>query len=192
MIKVLGIVGSPRKGGNTEILVNESLKAARSVGADTEIVLLSEKNIGPCDGCGSCSKTGRCKINDDFMEVFSKMTDADAIILSSPSYYESVTPHIKALIDRAGYYNTSALGRTAFSGKVGGAMVVARRTGLASAWCQILLFILSQKMIVPGIASFANAIGSNPGDVYGDKEGMEKANELGLALVKLVERLQNR
>jgi multimeric flavodoxin WrbA len=189
MIKVLGIVGSPRRGGNTEILVDEALKAAESVGAETEMIRLSEKKVNPCDGCASCGETGKCKVKDDFAEVFYKMAEADAILLASPSYFESVTPQIKALIDRAGFYNTRALGRSAFTGKVGGAMVVAHRTGLATTWCQMLLFILSQKMIVPGIASFANAIGSAPGDVLKDSEGMDKARELGIAMTRLAEKL---
>ena len=190
MIKVLGIVGSPRKNGNTEILVNTVLESAKAEGAQTEIILLSEKKIGPCDGCDSCAKTGKCKTDDDFMEVFNKMVDADAIILSSPSYYESVTPHVKSLIDRAGYYNTSALGRTAFNGKVAGAIVVGGRTGLSSTWCQLLMFLLSQRMIMPGIASFPNAIGSKPGEVRKDVVGMEKAKELGAAVARLAKKIR--
>ena len=189
MVKVLGVVGSPRRGGNTEILVREALESAKSVGAETEMLFLTEKNVGPCDGCGSCGITGKCKVDDDFGEVFAKLTGADAILLASPSYFESVTPQVKALIDRTGFYNTRALGRSAFTGKVGGAMVVAYRTGLATTWCQMLIFILSQKMIVPGIASFANAIGSASGDVIKDKEGMEKARELGIAMAQLAEKL---
>jgi len=111
MVLVLGIVGSPRKGGNTEVLVENALEAARSVGAETEILLLSEQHVEPC---------------------FERMAAADGIIMASPSYYESMTSQMKALIDRAGTYNTSAKGRTVFDGKVAGAMSVARRTGLAN------------------------------------------------------------
>jgi len=189
MVKVLGIVGSPRRGGNTEILVETALESARAVGAETDMIRLSEKVVGPCDGCASCAKTKRCKINDDFVEVYDKMTAADAILLASPSYFESVTPQMKALIDRAGFYNNRARGRTAFTGKVGGAMAVAYRTGLATTWGQMLIFILAQRMIVPGIASFPNAIGREPGDVLKDKEGMDKARELGEAMAKLALRL---
>ena len=190
MVKILGIVGSPRKGGNTEILVDEALKSAKEFGAETEIIRLAEVNIMPCDGCESCGITKKCKIDDDFKAVFERMKDADAILLASPSYFESVTPHMKALIDRTGFYNTRALGRTAFSGKVGGAISVAYRTGLATTWGQMLIFILSQKMIVPGIASFANAIGNKPGDVVKDSEGIEKARELGKTMVELAQKLK--
>ncbi|MBT7186412.1 flavodoxin family protein, partial [Candidatus Bathyarchaeota archaeon] len=80
MVRVLGIVGSPRKGGNTEIMVNNALEAARSEGAETEIVLLAENRVEPCDGCGVCSKTGKCRIDDDFENVFNKMTEAEGLI----------------------------------------------------------------------------------------------------------------
>jgi multimeric flavodoxin WrbA len=190
MVKVLGIVGSPRKGGNTEIVVKAALEAAAGVGAETDIVLLAEKKVAPCDGCGACAKTKRCKVKDDFAEVFDRMASADAILLASPSYFESVTPQMKALIDRAGFYNNRATGRHAFDGKVGAAMSVAYRTGLATTWGQMLIFILAQRMIVPGIASFPNAVASEPGDVLKDKEGMEKAREIGEAMAKLAKRLE--
>jgi multimeric flavodoxin WrbA len=189
MVKVLGIVGSPRRGGNTEILVKTALESADKAGAETEMIRLCEKVVGPCDGCASCAKTKRCKFDDDFAEVFDKMADADAILFASPSYFESVTPQMKALIDRAGFFNNRATGRTAFNGKVGGAMAVAYRTGLATTWCQMLIFILAQRMIVPGIASFPNAIASEPGDVLKDKEGMDKAREIGEAMARLAQRL---
>jgi len=189
MVKVLGIVGSPRVGGNTEILVKTALEAAEGVGAETEIVRLAEKKIGPCDGCGACAKTKRCKTRDDFAEVFDRMAAADAILFASPSYFESVTPQMKALIDRAGFYNNRATERHAFDGKVGAAMSVAYRTGLATTWCQMLIFILAQRMIVPGIASFPNAVASEAGDVLKDDEGMNKAREIGEAMAKLAKRL---
>jgi multimeric flavodoxin WrbA len=188
MIKVIGISGSPRKGGNTEILVKNSLEAAKTEGADTEFILLSEKKIEPCIACGVCS-TGSCIIDDDFMEVFEKMTEADGLIFASPSYYESMTPQMKALIDRSGTFNGLAYGRTMFDGKIAGAMSVARRTGLANVWTQLLLFILSQKMIVPGIKSYANAIAQDKGEVVKDEEGMESSWSLGIAVTKLAKRL---
>ena len=189
MVQILGIVGSPRKNGNTEIIVKNALKAAETVGAETDIVLLSEKKVEPCIACGACS-SGKCVIDDDFMEVFQKMTKADGLIFASPSYYESMTPQMKALIDRTGTFNGTAHGRTKFDNKIAGAMSVARRTGLANVWTQQLLFILSQKMIVPGITSYANAIGGAPGDVINDEEGMRTSHDLGEAIAKLAMKLQ--
>jgi multimeric flavodoxin WrbA len=189
MIKVIGVCGSPRKDGNTEILLNNSLEAAKSEGAETEIILLSEKKVEPCTACEDCS-SGSCVIEDDFMEVFNRITEADALIFASPSYYESMTPQMKALIDRSGTFNGTGYGRTKFDGKIAGAMSVARRTGLANVWTQLLLFILSQKMIVPGIKSYANAVAQDKGEVIKDKEGMESSWALGIAVAKLAKRLK--
>jgi multimeric flavodoxin WrbA len=190
MVLVLGIVGSPRKGGNTEIVLDNALKAAKEAGAETEKLLLSTNHVEPCRACNVCAETGECIIKDDFMQVFERMAEADGIIMASPSYFESMTPQMKALIDRTGYYNSSAKGRTTFDGKVAGAISVARRTGLANVWTQQLLFILSQKMIVPGITSYANAIGGKPGDVLNDKEGMRTSRDLGRAVAELAKRLK--
>lgn len=189
MVHILGIVGSPRRGGNTEIVVKNALNAAETIGAETDIVLLSEKRVEPCIACGACS-SGKCVIDDDFMEVFEKMTKADGLIFASPSYFESMTPQMKALLDRSGSFNGSAYGRTKFDNKIAGAMSVARRTGLANVWTQQLLFILSQKMIVPGITSYANAIGGAPGDVLQDEEGMRTSHDLGVAVTKLAMKLK--
>lgn len=64
-MKVVGIVGSPRRGGNTELLVNEALKAAGEEGIETELITLVDKIIKPCDGCRVCRRTGECHIEDD-------------------------------------------------------------------------------------------------------------------------------
>jgi len=191
MVLVIGIVGSPRRGGNTELVVKNALDAAESVGADTDMIRLAEKHVEPCTACGACGKTGKCVIDDDFMEVFERMAEADGLLFASPSYFESMSPQMKALIDRTGYYNSSARGRKVFEGKVAGAMSVARRTGLANVWTQQLLFILAQKMIVPGITSYANAIGGAPGDVLKDEEGMRTSRDLGIAVAELAQRLKD-
>jgi multimeric flavodoxin WrbA len=125
LIRILGIVGSPRAGGNTERLVAEALKASAEAGAQTEIVRVSDKDIKPCDACMSCRKTGECKIKDDLESVFNKMVEADGLILASPVYFGSATPQIKALIDRAGYLSIAR--DRVFENKVGAPMVVARR-----------------------------------------------------------------
>ena len=190
MVLVLGIVGSPRKGGNTELIVENALKSAQEAGAEIDMVLLSENRVEPCRACNACAESGECIIKDDFMKVFNRMAKADGIIMASPSYFESMTPQMKALIDRTGYYNSVARGRTTFDGKVAGAISVARRTGLANVWTQQLLFILSQKMIVPGITSYANVIGSAPGDVLKDEEGMRTSSDLGKAIAELAIRLK--
>ncbi|MGC8817336.1 MAG: flavodoxin family protein [Candidatus Hadarchaeum sp.] len=187
-IKILGIVGSPRIGGNTEILVNETLKAAADEGATTELVRLHGKEIKPCDGCRSCRKTKECWINDDFKPVFDKMVEADGIIIGSPVYFSSATPQVKAIIDRAGYLSI-AKGRV-FENKVGGALVVARRAGHNFTLAELLFFFLHQGMIIPGSSYWNVAFGREPGGVLKDEEGLETARNFGRKMVWIIKRIK--
>ena len=142
MIRVLGVVGSPRVGGNTERLVAEALMAKAEGGAETELVRLAGKEIKPCDACLSCRKTGECHVKDDFRPIFDKMVEADGIILASPVYFGSATPQIKAFVDRAGYMSIAH--NRVLENKVGGPMVVARRAGHNFTFAQLLFFFLHQ------------------------------------------------
>jgi multimeric flavodoxin WrbA len=99
-VKVLGIVGSPRKGGNTDALVEEVLEGARSKGAETEKIYLDGLKIRPCDACELCSENGECAIKDDFQLILQKIKESDGIVLGSPIYCSTVTAQTKILIDR--------------------------------------------------------------------------------------------
>lgn len=188
MIKILAIVGSPRIGGNTERLVEEALNAAEEEGAETEMVRLANKDIKPCDACLACAKTKKCRIRDDFEEIFKKMADADGIIIASPVYFGSATPQIKALMDRAGYVSGSR-GRV-FEDKVGGAMAVARRAGQNFTLAQIIFFFLIEGMIVPGSTYWNVAFGDRKGEVAMDEEGMRTARNFGRKVAWLIGKLK--
>ncbi|MCD6325129.1 flavodoxin family protein [Candidatus Bathyarchaeota archaeon] len=188
MIRVLGIVGSPRIGGNTELFVAEALKAAEEDGAETELLRLADKEVNPCDACLSCRETKECRIKDDFQMVFEKMVEADGIILASPVYFSSATPKIKALIDRAGYVSI-AKGRV-FENKVGGAMAVARRAGQNFTFAQLLFFFMHQGMIVPGSTYWNVAFGRGKGEVTKDEEGMATARNFGKKIVWLIRKIK--
>jgi multimeric flavodoxin WrbA len=188
MIRVVGIVGSPRIGGNTERLLTEALKAAAEDGAETELLRLADSEVKPCDACLSCRKTGECRIEDDFKSIFDKMVEADGIILGSPVYFGSATPQAKALIDRAGYLSI-AKGRV-FENKVGGPMVVARRAGQNFTLAQLLFFFLHQGMIVPGSTYWNIAFGREKGDVVKDEEGIQTARNFGKRIVWLIRKLK--
>lgn len=188
MIHILGIVGSPRKQGNTELFVSEALKAAEGNGVETELVRLAGKEVKPCDACLSCRKTGECRVEDDFKFIFEKMVRADGIILATPVYFGSATPQIKALIDRTGYLSI-AKGRV-FENKVGGAMVVARRAGQNFAFAQLLFFFLHQGMIVPGSTYWNIAFGREKGEVSSDEEGLRTARNFGKKFVWLIKRIK--
>jgi len=188
MVYIIGIAGSPRIKGNTEILVMEALKAAAEEGAKTELIKLAEKEVKPCDACLSCRKTGECRIKDDFQEIFNKMIEADGIILASPVYFGSATPQIMALIDRVGYIS-GARGRV-FENKVGGALVVARRAGQNFTLAQLLFFFLQQGMIVPGSTYWNIAFGREVGDVLKDEEGLRTARNFAKKMVWLIKKIK--
>jgi multimeric flavodoxin WrbA len=97
---VLGIVGSPRIGGNTDILVDEVLAGAEEAGASTEKVVLNKLEIKPCQACDSCYKTGKCFQNDDMELLLEKMEKSNIWILGTPIYWWGPTAQFKAFLDR--------------------------------------------------------------------------------------------
>jgi multimeric flavodoxin WrbA len=185
---VLGIVGSPRINGNTERFVTEALEVLKKKDIQTELVSLADKDIKPCDACLSCKKTKDCHIKDDFKPIFSRMVQADGLILATPVYFGSATPQIKALIDRAGYLS-NAKGRV-FENKVGGAMVVARRAGQNFTLAQLLFFFIHQGMIIPGSTFWNIAFGKEKGEVVKDEEGLGTARKFGEKMAWLIGKLK--
>jgi len=98
---IIGICGSPRKNGNTEILLKEALKGAEELGTKTELILLRMKKIEFCKGCEEvCEKTGSCQINDDMMEIYDKIGKSDGIIIGTPTYFNMISGVLKNFIDR--------------------------------------------------------------------------------------------
>ena len=101
MKNVLILSGSPRKGGNSDILCQQFAKGAAEAGNEVEIVRVADKKIAPCKACYYCrTHEGECAIKDDMAEVLQKMIDADVIVLASPVYFYSVDAQLKAVIDR--------------------------------------------------------------------------------------------
>lgn len=98
--KVLILSGSPRKGGNSDILCDQFAKGAAEAGHTVEKIRVAEKNIGYCRACYACKENGTCVIKDDMSEVLQKMIDADVLVLASPVYFYSIDAQLKALIDR--------------------------------------------------------------------------------------------
>ena len=99
-MKIAGIVGSRRKNGNTAVLVEEALKPFIKAGEETELVYLSDYRITPCSGCEGCRKTYRCIVDDDMQKLYKIITESDAVILGSPTYFYNVTADVKAFLDR--------------------------------------------------------------------------------------------
>ncbi|MBS3947012.1 MAG: flavodoxin family protein [Dethiobacter sp.] len=98
---VLGVSGSPRRGGNSETLLDEALTGAREAGAGVEKIILANLSISPCTACGVCDKTGECPIADDMQDIYRQLSNCNALIFASPIYFYSVTAWAKAAIDRS-------------------------------------------------------------------------------------------
>ena len=187
-MKVIGIVGSPRKNGNTELLTAHVLKAITQEGLDTELIRLAGLDIRPCNACMVCTKEERCSIEDDLFPIYLKMKEADGIILASPVYYGSATALIKALIERAGYI--SRWNGEPFSGKVGGPLVVARRAGHNFTLAQLTLWFQILGLIVPGSTYWNVAFGREKGEVTNDEEGMKTAWNFGKNVALILKKLK--
>jgi len=99
-VKVLGIAGSPRRGGNTDLLLGEVMRGSASRGAKVKTIILNDLKITPCQHCDDCLETGRCKVEDDMQMVYRELEQADRIVLASPLHFMSVTAQMKAMIDR--------------------------------------------------------------------------------------------
>lgn len=99
--KVLILAGSPRKGGNSDILCDEFLRGAQDAGHTVEKIRVVEKKVAPCSGCYYCNTHGgACVHKDDMADILQKMIDADVIVLASPVYFYAISAQLKAVIDR--------------------------------------------------------------------------------------------
>ena len=99
-MKVLGVLGSPRMGGNREILLERGLAGAREAGAEVEKIILSHHKISGCLDCEKCNETGICVIKDEMLTIHKKILEADAILHSVPLYFWAMTSQMKAYLDR--------------------------------------------------------------------------------------------
>ena len=99
-MNVLGLVGSPRVGGNTELLVAKVLEGAASAGADVEQVALNTLDVRGCQGCEACRKLKHCRLEDDMQPLYDKILESDALVLGTPIYYWGPSAQLKAFIDR--------------------------------------------------------------------------------------------
>ena len=185
-MKALGIVGSPRKGGNTEQYVQHCLKVIADEGIETELVSLAGKDIRPCTACMACRGKEQCPIDDDLMPIYMKMKGSDAIIIGSPVYFQDSSALTRAFLERAGYISLQN-GRV-FAGKVGGPLAAARRAGKSLAFALMLLWFSGQRFFIPGALS--TAFGRDKGEVLKDEEGMNNARDFGKGVAFLLKKLK--
>jgi multimeric flavodoxin WrbA len=190
-MKAVAFNGSPRKGGNTEILLKKVLEPISKAGIETELVQIGGKRVQGCIACYKCreNKDSKCAITTDMVnECIGKMIEADAIILGSPTYFAGMTSDLKALLDRAGFVAGSN-GRL-FSRKIGAAVVVNRRGGATNVLDSINHMFLMSRMIVPGSTYWNFGIGREKGDVEKDSEALDNMRDLGETIAWLVKSLR--
>ena len=99
-MRITVLVGSPRKGGNTELLADALAGGARTVGADVTVFSLRGRKIGPCLNCDYCQSHDRCILRDDMDEVYDLLLHTDALVFATPVYFYTMSAQLKALIDR--------------------------------------------------------------------------------------------
>lgn len=176
----LAINGSPRKGGNTAIMLDKALAPLAEAGWETEVVQVGGRNVRGCIACYKCfeNQDGRCAVTKDmFNDVMAKMLRADALILGSPTYFTDVTADLKAVIDRSGL--VAIANGAAFRGKIGAAVVAVRRGGATHVYDSINHMFLMSQMIVPGSIYWNIGYGMDKGDVSADAEAMANMQHLG-------------
>jgi multimeric flavodoxin WrbA len=181
-VLIVGLSGSARVGGNTDLVLNEALAAAKAEGAEVNMIRVSDYRLLPCIGCTTCFDSKKCVQKDDGELLYQEISKADGIIMASPSYFQGVTGQMKIFIDRVGFLSL-ARGNKDFAEKVGGVIGVTRRSGVSSTCCQMIIFLTALGIIIPS-GGRVYAIGRDKGDVAGDKEGMETARHLGRMMVQ--------
>ena len=191
-MKAIAINGSPRKGGNTEILLRKVMEPLTEAGWDTEFIQLGGQPIHGCRACYDCFKKKNSRCGQKGEEVFDlcleKMILADAIVLGSPTYFSDVTSEMKALLDRAGLVAVANGGL--FRRKIGAAVVAVRRGGGTHAFDTMNHMFLMSGAIVPGSTYWNLGVGLAKGDVKQDEEGLRNMADLGQTIAWLGKAIQ--
>jgi multimeric flavodoxin WrbA len=189
-MKVVAFNGSNRKDGNTAILVRHIFAELEKESIETRMIQLAGREIRGCLACYKCyvNADKRCVQEKDVLnEYIQEMASADGMILASPVYVASISPALKALIDRATMVGKANGGL--FRHKVGAAVVAVRRGGQVSALDTINHFFLLSEMMVPGSSYWNFAFGLEKGDVDRDAEGIQTMNVLGQNMAWLLKKL---
>jgi len=190
-MKVVAFNGSPRVNGNTSQSIKIVLDELQKQGIETELIQLGGRKVFGCMACGKCkeNKDKKCARQDDEMNTFiEKIFEADGLIIGSPVYFSNVSSEVKALIDRCGYV-AKANGGNLLKGKVGAAVVSARRAGATFTYSAINFFFGISEMIIPGSSYWNMTLALNPGDVQKDEEGINTFQTLGKNIAWLLKKI---
>lgn len=187
-MKILAINGSSRKYGNTGDMIDIVLSELSGQGHSVEKIDLAGHTINPCKACFACTGKRNCVFSDDiFRVVYERMTDADVIIIGSPTYSADVSSTLKAVIERASVVSDTNPGM--FSHKIGAGIAVGRRGGTMNVLDTINRFFLNKEMFVVGSTYWNIAYGRLPGEALKDAEGVETMRNLGKNISWLLSRV---
>ena len=167
-MKVLMINGSPRKGGNTSIALQEMEKTFREEGIEVETVQIGNEDVRGCIACNTCATKGQCVFDDVVNELASKFEAADGLVVASPVYFASANATLVACLDRLFY-------STGFdkSMKVGASVAVARRGGCSATYDELNKYFTISGMPVASSQYWNSVHGQKPGDASQDIEGLQ-------------------
>ena len=179
-MKVVGVCGSPRK-GNTEWMLRKLLERAAEAGADTELILLREKDIKGCDGCLGCEAGGKarrgiCRINDDMQQIYPKLIEADGLALGTPVYFEMLSGLLKNFMDR-----TCPIWPMLESKPIVGIAVAEEGIGKAVQNLKTYSSVCGMRWV-----GHVAALAKNPKQVSNDKDVERRLNRLGIKLIDVL------
>ncbi len=187
-MKVIGISGSPRGNGNSEILLHHALEPFREKGWAVTEFLLSQKTVAPCSGCDGCLGTAGCVIKDDMDILYDEFESCNALIVASPVYYRNVTAQLKAVFDRS----YAVREKRPLAEVAGGAIAVGRGTGGGQSMVLTVIynFFLSSGVIaVPGELNGVSAVADKPGDILQQPNRLRQAAVLGENVLRCARRM---
>ena len=181
-MKALGVIGSPRKDGNTAYLLKKTLEVLEEGDAETETIFLKDYEINPCGDCSEyCEKHNECKIKDGMQELFVKLRESHLIILASPTYMGGITSRMRAFMER-----TWPLRKGQLKDKIGTSIVVGRRD-IGVSILEMSEYFDRMKIIkIPGIFGYA----FEKDDILEDQEAIKSSERLGKQLLDLIKRFK--
>jgi len=190
-MKVVAFNGSARKGGNTAALLQQVLEEIAMEGIETELIELAGRAVPGCIACFKCfeRKNQQCAVDNDIInEAIAKMTEADGILLGSPTYFANVSASMKGLIERCGM--VSRANGDMFKRKVGAGVVAVRRAGASHVFSSLNNFFTIGQMIIVGSSYWNIGIGHDPGEVLNDQEGIRTMQDLGRNMAWLIKKIK--
>jgi multimeric flavodoxin WrbA len=182
--RILGIAGSPRRGGNTDRLLDACLEGAAATGATVERLVVASAGISPCRGCNACSKDGHCIVRDGMQDVYPMLDAADAIVVATPVFFATVPAVLKALYDRCQPYwaRRYVLGQPIERRRPGAALVVGGGGDPYGHACAVTT--TKSVFAVLGLDYEAELVvrADRPTDVVSQPERLDRARAIGAEL----------